>query len=156
MENIIEKSKFIVNLAHEKVIAIILIIIDFLKNNLVEFFNFLFNRNIIQTGVGIILASQISRITNVIVESLINPIVKRLSMGIVNDLTKWEVNLFDIKIKIGLILSTILNFILISIVVYYIWKLSQNANFNFIKEILEDSKKNINTTKTKVVINVPA
>jgi large conductance mechanosensitive channel len=154
MENIVEKTKDIVDSTQEKVNKGIMFVIDFLKNNLVGFLKFLFDRNIIQTGIGIIIASQISKIANVIVESFINPIVRRVSVGTIDDITNWELTFFDIKIKIGLILSTIINFLLIAVVVYYIWKLSQNTNFDFIKEFLEDSKENINKTKTKVVINV--
>lgn len=156
MENIVEKTKDIVDLTHQKASDCIIAIINFLKNNLAGFLKFLFDRNIIQTGVGIIIATQIGKLTNVLVEAFINPIVKRLSVGTFDELTDWELTFFDIKIKIGLILSTIINFLLVTIVVYYIWKLSQNTNFDFIKEFLEDSKENISKTKTKVVINVGA
>ena len=158
MEKIVEKTKDIVDSTQDKVNDGMITIISFLKNNLVGFLKFLFDRNIIQTGIGIIIASQVGKITNVIVDALINPVVKRLSVGTIDDINEWEINIFDIKIKIGLILSTIINFLLITFIVYYIWKLSQDTNFDFIKEFLEDSKESLekSKTKTKVVINVGA
>lgn len=162
MENIVEKTKDIVDFTQEKVNFGIISLIIFLKNNLVGFLKFLLDKNIIQTGIGIIIATQISKLTNVIVDAFINPIVKRLSIGTIDDINEWELEIFDIKIKIGLILSTIINFLLITLVVYYIWKFSQNTKFDFINDLLEDSKENLektktkSKTKTKVVINVAA
>lgn len=160
MENIVNKTKNIVDSTQEKFNDGIITIINFLKNNLVGFLKFLFDRNIIQTGVGIIIATQISKLTNVVVDAFINPIVRRLSVGTIDDINNWEISMFDIKIKIGLILSTIINFLLIAIVVYYIWKLTQNKNFDFIREFLQDSEENFETTKSKpkpkVIINLAA
>lgn len=136
MENIVEKTK-------DKIKNTLIIFLNFVKNNLSGFLKFLFDKNIIQTSVGIIIASQIGKITNIIVESLINPIVKRLSVGTIDNIDNWEFTLFDINIKIGLILYTIINFLLIAIVVYHIWKLSQNTNFDYIKNVIEDIKDNI-------------
>jgi large-conductance mechanosensitive channel len=136
MENIVEKTK-------DKIRNTLIIFLNFVKNNLSGFLKFLFDKNIIQTSVGIIIASQIGKITNIIVESLINPIVKRLSVGTIDNINNWELNLFDINIKIGLILYTIINFLLVAIVVYHIWKLSQNTNFDYIKDTIENIKDNI-------------
>jgi len=143
MENIVGKTKDIVNLSQDKIKNTLIIFLNFVKNNLSGFLKFLFDKNIVQTSVGIIIASQIGKITNIIVESLINPIVKRLSVGTIDNINDWELNLFDINIKIGLILYTIINFLLVAIVVYHIWKLSQNTNFDYIKDTIDNIKDNI-------------
>jgi len=154
MENIIEKTKGIVDSTQEKVNNNLIFLVNFFKNHLVGFIRFLFDRNIIQTGVGIIIATNISKITIVIVDAFITPIIKRLSFGTVDDINNWELELFDIKIKIGLILVTILNFLFTTVVVYHIWKLSQIINTNVINDLLDITKDNINKSKTNVVISV--
>jgi large-conductance mechanosensitive channel len=152
--NFIEKTKQMVDVSEDKFNEFIIIIIDFLRNNLVGFLKFLFDKNIIQTGIGIIIATQVSKLTDVFVQSLFNPIINRITVGTVNNINDWQITLFDIKIKIGLIISSIINFLLIALIVYYIWKLSQNNSFDFINEMLADTKESIPKQKTRVIINV--
>ena len=154
MENIVEKTKGIVDSTQEKVNDNVIFLLDFLKNNLVGFLKFLFDRNIIQTGIGIMIAVNVNKITNVMVDAMINPIIKRLSFGAIDEITNWELELFDIKIKIGLIISTILNFLSITVFVYFIWKLSQNINTNFFNDMLSVTKENTGKPKTNVFIGV--
>jgi large conductance mechanosensitive channel len=149
MENLVGKTS-------EKFGQIIIYLLDFLKNNLVGFLKFLFDKSIIQTGIGIIIATQISKITDIFVSTIINPIVNKMTMGAVNDVNKWEVTFFDINIKIGVIVSAIINFLSVAFIVYYIWKLSENSSFDFINKMLDESKEGFVKTKTKVIINVPS
>ena len=41
------------------------------------------------------------------------------------------------------VISSSETLLLIAIVVYHIWKLSQNTNFDYIKNVIEDIKENI-------------
>ena len=156
MENIVEKTKDIVNTTEDGFNNGMITIIDFLKNNLSGFITFLLDKNIVQTGIGIIIATQISKLTNIFVDTIINPIVNKITLGTVDDINQWEINLFDINIKIGIIISSIINFLLIALIIYNVWKLSQNTKFDFINDLLEESKNSFDKTKTKVVINIGA
>lgn len=129
-------------------------IINFLKKYLAGFVKFLFDRNIVQTGIGIIIASQISKLTGLFIDTLINPIITRITAGNVKTMEEWSINIFDIKIKIGLIISSLVNFVLLVFIIYQIWQLSQITDFKVINNLLDNTKENI--TKTRVIINVPA
>jgi large-conductance mechanosensitive channel len=135
----------------ENIQILLILIIDFLKSNLAGFIKFLFDKSIIQTGIGIIIATQISKLTNLFVESIINPIVNRVSLGTVDNINQWELSIFDITLKIGLIISGVINFLSITVIVYYIWKFSLHSNFEFINNLLEETKDSV---KSKVIINV--
>jgi large-conductance mechanosensitive channel len=87
-----------------------------------DFINFLNKRNIINTGVGIVVGTQVRTITDVIVRNLINPIVnKSLPKNI--ELEKVEVNFLGIKFKIGEIINKLLEFFLIMFLIYQIYRI---------------------------------
>jgi len=148
-------NKIIKNLKYN-VLDFVLIILNFLRLNLVGFLNFLFNKNIIQTSIGIIVASQIGRLTNLFVDTILNPVVDRITGGSIKKHEDLTITLLDVKIKIGLIISTIINFLLIIFIVYNIWKISQYSNFDFINNLITDTKETVKSAKTNVVINIPS
>jgi large-conductance mechanosensitive channel len=87
-----------------------------------EFFDFLNKRNIINTGIGIVVGTQVRTITDIIVRNLINPIVnKSLPKNI--ELEKIDVNLLGIKFKIGEIINKLLEFFLIMFLIYQIYRI---------------------------------
>lgn len=87
-----------------------------------EFFDFLNKRNVINTGIGIVVGTQVRTITDVIVRNLINPIVnKSLPKNI--ELEKIEVNLLGIKFKIGEIINKLLEFFIIMFLIYQIYRI---------------------------------
>jgi large-conductance mechanosensitive channel len=148
-------NKIIKNLKYN-VLDFVLIILNFLRLNLVGFLNFLFNKNIIQTSIGIIVASQIGRLTNLFVDTILNPVVDRITGGSIKKHEDLTITLLDVKIKIGLIISTLINFLLIIFIVYNIWKISQYSNFDFINNLITDTKETVKSAKTNVVINIPS
>lgn len=149
-----DKSKAIIEKTGASLYSLLIYVVSILKNNLADFIKFLFDKNIIQTGIGIIIATQISKLTNLVSEVLINPIVNRITAGTVKDINEWKITFFDIEIKIGLLISSIINFVFVVVIVFYIWKISKNTNFKFITDILSDTEQKI--SKTKVIINVAA
>jgi large-conductance mechanosensitive channel len=87
-----------------------------------EFFDFLNKRNVINTGIGIVVGTQVRTITDVIVRNFINPIVnKSLPKNI--ELEKIEVNLLGIKFKIGEIINKLLEFFIIMFLIYQIYRI---------------------------------
>lgn len=89
-----------------------------------DFFNFLNKRNVINTGIGIIVGTQIRSITDVVVRNLINPIVNK-SLPRNMELEKIEITIFDIKFKIGQILNKLLEFFIIMFIIYNIFQLQK-------------------------------
>ena len=154
METVIGKTTDFVVKTENKIYQILILILSILKDNLAGFLKFLFERNIVQTGIGIIMATQVSKITNLLVETIINPIINRITFGTIKNVNEWEIKIFDITLKIGVIISAIINFMSVAFVVYYIWKFSQNSNFSFITGILDQAKVSIDKARPKVFINV--
>ena len=87
-----------------------------------DFISFLNKRNIINTGIGIVVGTQVRTITDVIVRNLINPIVnKSLPKNI--ELEKVEVELIGIKFKIGEIINKLLEFFIIMFLIYQVYRI---------------------------------
>ena len=119
---------------------LIINILNFFKSQVDGRMNFIFNKNIIQTCIGLIIASQVSKLTTMLIDIIITPIIQRLTGNETAKLEELEINMLGIKLKIGLFLSKIINFIIILIIVYYIFKLSTLPNFNNIKSGLDSAK----------------
>jgi large-conductance mechanosensitive channel len=87
-----------------------------------DFINFLNKKNIINTGIGIVVGTQVRSITDVIVRNLINPIVNK-SLPKHIELEKIEVYLLGIKFKIGEIINKLLEFFIIMFLIYQIYRI---------------------------------
>jgi len=143
MSGIISSTEKIVENVENKFNKGVIYIIDGINSQISGIINFLLEKNIIQVGLGLIIASQITKITNALQNVIISPIIDRISVGEIKKLEDWKINLLGMELKIGLLLSTIINFILIIIIVYYIWRLSKMSNLNFINDFLESIKPKI-------------
>jgi large-conductance mechanosensitive channel len=140
-----------------KAFNLLILTLEFLKLNLAGFIKFLFDKNIIQTSIGIIIASQIGKLTNLFVDTILNPIINKLTSGAFKKNEDWVVTFFDIELKIGLIISNLINFILVIFIIYNIWKLSNYTDFSFITNFLEETKGNISKIipTPNIVISAP-
>ena len=151
MDNIINNSKTFFNESMTKTFQVINQIVQYILNiiisNIGDFYTFIFEKNIISTGIGIIIATNISSLTNMFTEVIISPIIKGLSGGNTKNLESLSFTIFGIEFKIGLLLKNLIDFLCIIIVVFYIWKLSQITDIN---KIIDPLKK----IKTNVVISV--
>jgi large-conductance mechanosensitive channel len=78
-------------------------------------------------SIGLIIATQVNKITTIIMELLFNPIINRLSFGQTKILKDLELDLFGMNFKIGIILENIINLFIVLIIIYYIWKLTKNT-----------------------------
>jgi len=125
------------------IINIIILITTFLKNYTIDFLNFLLDKNIIQTCVGILISGQIIILTTTLTDTIINPILKKLSFS--NDNFKnIKYNRFGIEFEIGKFISNLLSFIIVASVVFYIWKLSTISDYKFIDNHLNNFHYNLN------------
>ena len=97
---------------------------QFLIDILNDFLNFLKSRNIINAGVAFIIALQINKLFTDIINIIITPIV---SKTISQEINHQENNFLGIDFKTGQLFLSTLNFVLVMIFIYYIFKLSETA-----------------------------
>jgi len=136
-----------------KILIFIFYILDIFQKNVSGFFQFLFERNIIFTAIGILVSTQISKLISTFFIIFIDPIIKRLSNGKINNLKKIEVEIYNTNFKIGIFIDAIINFILTFIIIYSIFSLSKNKNYIEIFNWLRNAKNQINeTVKDKINI----
>jgi large-conductance mechanosensitive channel len=124
-------------------------ILDVARNNLVGVMTFLFEKKLIQTAIGLIIATQIGKFTNVLNEVIISPIMQIITFGQVKKLEDFKINIFGIEFKLGLLIINLLDFVFVVIIVYYIWRISRLKNFDFIQTFLD-------TAKAKTVSDIKA
>ena len=127
-------------------------VIDVVKENIEDMLKFILNRNIVQMGVGLIIASNVGKITTSVTDFIISPIVNRFTNGQIKDVEKYTIEIAGIEFKVGALMLNIINFILTIIVLYYIWRLTQLTSFDFIKDLLEGIK----PQEVKTVITLSA
>lgn len=142
----------IANYSEEKFNDAVGSVIDIIKLNITDMLKFILSKNIVQTGVGIIIATNINKLTVAVSDFVISPIVNRLTNGDVKDIEKYTIEIAGVEFKVGTLILNIISFILTVIIVYYIWVLMQLPNFEFINKILEDIK----PQKVKTVISIAA
>ena len=88
--NFIEKSS---DFIQAKILIFMQYILTIIQNNVSGFFQFLFERNIILTAIGIVVSTQISRLMTSFMTIFIDPIIKRLSAGTVSNLKDLQVEI---------------------------------------------------------------
>ena len=144
-----------VNKIDDQFTQFIINIINFFKSQVDGIMSFIFNKNIIQTCIGLIIASQVSKLTTMLIDIIITPIIQRITGDQAAKLEEVKITILGVNLQIGLFLSKLINFIIILIIVYYIWKLSTLPNFNSIKTSLDSAKptkKAKSTQPTQTVI----
>lgn len=105
-----------------------------ITNHFTEIINFLLEKNLVQTAIGLIVASQISKLTNTLTDVIVDPIVQFLTFGKTKQLEDYKIKIYKIDFKIGLLIANIINIIIVLIIIFYIWKLSKiSITTNFIK-----------------------
>jgi len=152
--NFIDKSfEFI----QAKILVFMYYILEIVQNNVSGFFQFLFERNIIITAIGIVVSTQISRLMTSFMTIFIDPIIKRISAGTVKNLKDLEVEVYDTNFKIGLFIDTLFNFSVTFYVIYQLYSLSKNKDMSGIFDWLRKAKSQVKSAtddKSNVVIAV--
>ena len=124
------------------IIKIIILITNFFKNYTIDFLNFL-DTNIIKTCVAILLSSQILILTTTLTNTIINPILKKISFSDEN-IKNIKYTKFGIEFKIGEFISNLLSFIIVASIIFLIWKLSTVTDYKFINNNLNNIYDNLN------------
>jgi large-conductance mechanosensitive channel len=132
------------------IINIIIIATNFFKVYTTDFINFLLDRNIIQTCIGILISGQVIIFAQTISESIINPILKRLSFT-KNNFKNIKYNRFGINFEIGNIISNLITFLIISSIIFFIWNIATSPDIKFINDILHNFDIKINNHKNQII-----
>ena len=89
-----------------------------------DFFKFLNERNILNTGIGLVIALQVNSLFGTILEDLIKPVATNV---VSEDINKHYVEFYGIRFKIGHLSMAIINFIITMILIFYLYRVSMKA-----------------------------
>jgi len=99
-------------------------IFKILHNELIGFVHFLLEKNVFQTGLAFVLATQINTLFLGFVNSIINPVIER----VVEKKTKNQITtILGIEFKTGEFILAFLNFLIVLIFLYYLYKISDSS-----------------------------
>ena len=96
-------------------------IINLIIDEFLDFFKFLNERNILNTGIGLVIALQVNSLFNTILDDLIKPVA---SQAVSEDINKHYVEFKGIRFKIGHLSMAIINFIITMILIFYLYRVS--------------------------------
>jgi len=113
-----------------------------------EFKNFVAKGNAVDLAVGVVIGTAFGKIVNSLVEDIINPLIGALTGGInfssnVLVLKQATESQAELSIKYGLFLTVLINFIIVSWVIFLVVKAMNRIRNNF------DSKKECEPKKAK-------
>ena len=89
-----------------------------------DFGNFLKTRNVINAGIAFIIALQVNKLFTDLINLIVNPIASKV---ISQEINKQEYKLYGIDFKTGQLFLSFLNFIIVMIFIYYLFKMSEAA-----------------------------
>jgi large-conductance mechanosensitive channel len=89
-----------------------------------DFFEFLNKKNIVNTGIGIVVGTQVRNITDTVSRNIIFPIVEK-SLPKDAKLKEAQIELIGIKFKIGELIIKIIESLLILFLIYVIFKINK-------------------------------
>jgi large-conductance mechanosensitive channel len=150
----IKNTEKVVNTIDNKFNIGVFHFVNLIQSQIVGLIKFLIEKNIIQMGIGLLLAAQVGHITKMLQDVIISPIVNRLTFGHVKKLEDLKHEMFGIEFKTGSLLVTLINLIFVIVLVYYIWKLTQLEDFKFISDFFEGLKPKLNNEETKINISI--
>jgi len=99
-------------------------IIEILYSEFLDFFKFLNERNILNTGIGLVIALQVNSLFGTILEDLIKPVATNV---VSEDINKHYIEFYGVKLKIGHLSMSIINFIITMILIFYLYRISMKT-----------------------------
>jgi large-conductance mechanosensitive channel len=138
LNNGIEFVKMII----DKFNAMLAFVLNLLITQSEGFIKFLIKQNILQIGIGLLLAVQLTNITKVITEQLISPIAAKISIIPQKKLEDYKISILGSEIKIGIIIQNLINFALIIVIVWLIYEFIVSANFDVVSKLASQIKSN--------------
>ena len=87
-----------------------------MKNMIQEFKTFISRGNVVDLAVGVVVGNAFKDIVNSLVDNIIMPLVGILIGGI--DFTRFGLSIFGVKIQFGLLLQSIVDFLIIAFCIF--------------------------------------
>ena len=140
MDNYINEGNTHVNnlieIIKSKLILIILIILNFLKENYNSFITFILDKNIMKVVISIFIGTQISTLASVINNEIINPIIERIFKKNNNAVNVYTFDIFGINFAYGKLIMILIQIFFSFIVIYIIWKMTSITDLSPINSFL--------------------
>ena len=86
-----------------------------------DFLDFIKEQGVVGLAVGFILGGAVSKVVSALVEDLINPVLG-LFLGAVGGLDAAVLNLGTVELRYGHFLGVLIDFLVVALVVFYIFK----------------------------------
>jgi len=118
-----------------------------MKNMIQEFKTFISRGNVIDLAVGVVVGNAFKDIVNSLVDNIIMPVVGILIGGI--DFSKLGLTVFDVKIQFGLLLQSIVDFLIIAFCIFMAIKVINK--FTRKKEKKEEEKTPVKSDEVKLL-----
>lgn len=87
-----------------------------------DFIQFFTKRDVINVAMATTIALYINNLTNDLIKTLINPIIKRIFIGKNSLRDEFIYTIFGIQFEIGKIIEIILQFMITMIIIYFMYK----------------------------------
>jgi len=126
----------LIEIIKSKLILIILIILNFLKENYNSFITFILDKNIMKVVISIFIGTQISTLASVINNEIINPIIERIFKKNNNAVNVYTFDIFGINFAYGKLIMILIQIFFSFIVIYIIWKMTSITDLSPINSFL--------------------
>lgn len=140
--NSLTYSKNLISTGINKINDSLATLLNLLISQSESFITFLIKQNILQIGIGLLIALQLTNLTKIITEHLISPIVAKISIIPQKKLEDYKIKILGTEIKAGIIIQNLINFALIIIIIWLIYEFITSANFDMVSKLASTIKKN--------------
>ena len=99
-------------------------ILDTIIEQIISFYEFLRDRNIINTGIAFVIAIQINKIFLDFTNLIINPVASTI---VSEEINQNKIKVGNINFEVGKLFLSIINFLIMMIFVYFVYTLENSA-----------------------------
>lgn len=124
----------IINNMNEQLSYYTNLLIEIVRTQSDDFLQFIFKQNVIQIGIGLIIATQLSILTRLMSDEFFGPIIQKFINNKDEKLEDYKVTVFGVEFKVGLFILNFINFVFIIIFIYFLYKLTQYDKFPLFKQ----------------------
>lgn len=94
-----------------------------IKNTLSDFSEFILDYGVLQIGIAFVIGVQLNRLTTDFVDNIIAPIIDRFTKNDEVNLRRKKLEVFGIEFELGNFIVSLINFFLLMIILFYIFKI---------------------------------
>ena len=99
-------------------------ILENIKHEISDFFDFLNKKSVVNTGIALIIALQVNNLFLDFIDDIVRPVASTVVSG---NIDTHYIKFFGIKMKLGHLIVSIINFLITMIFLYYIYKVSKST-----------------------------